>query len=366
MNRIKTAILTFIAAMAMAVTANFSAYAAGSASLYVSPASASYDHNQSFSITVLANTAGENVNAVEVDLSYTDSLLTFSSFSASGSAFDIEAPGASGGSGGIQMTRASATSKTGSAVNVVTLNFVTKSTDGTATISFGGNSKVVRSSDSTDVLGSTSGGSYAIQISSTPAPSTPDPESAAPSTSDGSNSDAGESSGSSSAGGASSSGGSSSSDPVSDDVDTEVDDELSQSLDEDNTVSSSESMAQDQDEVAAQEDRTTAWLLGGMAALILALTAGAYFLRTYLTKRALNKVMTNNPEAVQGVGSLEFKLGSSKNMRVIGKDDTPVMPQGVIKPQSNVSRPSRPFGAPASSKAPFAPRDSGNNTPPQS
>lgn len=133
-----------------------------SAVLYVSPATGNYEHSTSFSVTVLANTDGEAVNAVEVDINYSDNLLTFDGFDSSGSAFEIEAPGASGGSGNISITRASTSSRTGSNLKVVTLQFTSRTTNGTATLTHGVNSKIIRSSDSTDILSSTNGGSYTI------------------------------------------------------------------------------------------------------------------------------------------------------------------------------------------------------------
>jgi hypothetical protein len=147
-------------------------FAAGAASLYFAPASGSYTAGSTLSVQVMVNTAGESVNAVQADFTYPTSRLQFASIDATGSAFDVAASG-TGGGGSVSIARGKIGTVTGTAL-VATVRFTVLSSAGSAALAFQGSSAVVRSSDNTNVLGSTPGATYTVVVP-TPVPPTPTP-----------------------------------------------------------------------------------------------------------------------------------------------------------------------------------------------
>lgn len=131
--------------------------------VYLTPASAVYGTNTSYSVQVRENSATTNVNAVQANLSYNASLIDFVSIDTTGSAFTTQAQ-SSGGSGVINIARGVAGGVTGDQL-VATINFKTKTTGGTSSVPFTSGTALVSSSTNLDILGSlaaTGGGSYTV------------------------------------------------------------------------------------------------------------------------------------------------------------------------------------------------------------
>lgn len=150
---------------------------ATAATLYLSPASATVNVGSNFSVAVRVNTGGDAVNAVQANLSYPASLLDFVSISGAGSAFEIQAE-SSGGNGQIRIGRGTVQPVSGDAL-VATITLKGKAS-GTATVSFNGDSAVVRSSDSANILSSTQSGTYTVQTPPNPPPPPPPPPPGSP------------------------------------------------------------------------------------------------------------------------------------------------------------------------------------------
>jgi hypothetical protein len=145
-------------------------FAAGSATLYLTPASGSYSVGSSVNVQVWANTGTDPSNAVEADLSYSQAQLQFVSIDGTGSAFGIAAAG-SGGSGSVTIARGVTGGQppvTG-AVLVATVKFNVIAS-GSASITFKNSSAIVRSTDSTNILNTTVGATYTIAAAATPTP----------------------------------------------------------------------------------------------------------------------------------------------------------------------------------------------------
>jgi hypothetical protein len=138
----------------------FTSMAAGSATMYVTPSSGTYSPNATIAVAVRINTQGEDVNAVQADLTYNASRLEFQSIDTSGTAFGIEAVN-TGGSGTVNISRGSITDVNGD-VLVATVNFKVLNNAGSATISFAGTSAIVRTSDQVDVSGTKTGANFTV------------------------------------------------------------------------------------------------------------------------------------------------------------------------------------------------------------
>jgi hypothetical protein len=141
---------------------------AASASMYLTPASGTYAAGSTLTVTVRINTGGDNVNAVQADLTYPTSKLTFQSVDATASAFDISAP-TSGGNGAVSIARGKIGNVTGDA-EVAKVKFTVLNSAGSAAITVNSSSVVARSSDSTNILVNRTGGTYTIPAAATPTP----------------------------------------------------------------------------------------------------------------------------------------------------------------------------------------------------
>jgi outer membrane biosynthesis protein TonB len=159
--------------LASSLAAGYARVYAASARLYLSPASKTINQSTTFAVQVRVDTGGNAVNAVQASLSYPASRLDFISISGSGSAFEIAAP-SSGGGGTVDIARGTTGTVNGDHL-VATVTFKSKTTSGSAAVSFTGESYVVRASDSQDVLGSTNGGTYTVQTPPPPPSPTPSP-----------------------------------------------------------------------------------------------------------------------------------------------------------------------------------------------
>lgn len=145
---------------------------AAAATLYLSPASGSVQQGNNITIGVRVNTGGENVNAVQANLSYPDDKFEYISITTS-STFPLEVE-SSGGGGSVRIARGNFSGVTGDQL-VASVTFKARTTTGTAAVSFAGGSAITRSSDSSNILSGTTGSSYSVTApAATPSP-TPTP-----------------------------------------------------------------------------------------------------------------------------------------------------------------------------------------------
>lgn len=139
------------------------------ASLSLSPGSANVAIGQKFTVVVNVNTGGEAVNAVEVVINYPADKLTASYISDSGSSFDIKAESTLG-AGVVKIARGKIPPAVSGFRRVASVGFVAKS-QGSAAISISGDSKVLRESDSANIL--TGAASATFNITAMPVYTTP-------------------------------------------------------------------------------------------------------------------------------------------------------------------------------------------------
>jgi len=132
--------------------------------IYLTPASQTFGPGTSFSVQVRENSGTTAVNAIQANLSYNPSLLTFVSISTTGTAFGVTAQ-SSGGSGAVNIAlgvSGGSPAVTGDQL-VATINFTTTTTGGTATVPFTTGTALVSSTTNTNILpslSSTAGGSF--------------------------------------------------------------------------------------------------------------------------------------------------------------------------------------------------------------
>ena len=158
--------------------------AAGTATMYLSPASGSIIKGNTLAIKIYENSGSDHVNAVQANLSYPTSLLSYTGYSSS-SAFSTVAENPSGNTGSLHFARGivppsppnPGAGVTGAQI-VVTVRFKAVKSSGTAKINFTSGSAVIRSSDNGSEILSTTGGSYNLTaLSSAPASSSAAPSS---------------------------------------------------------------------------------------------------------------------------------------------------------------------------------------------
>lgn len=142
------------------LTQNGATYSINSkASLYITPATKTFNKGDSISAVIYENSGSDSINAVQANLSYPSNLLTYVSIDNTGSAFSIQAQN-TGGSGSVKVGRGTATPVTGAQL-VATVHF-TAAAAGTANIAFASGSAVVRSSDNGGEALIETGASYTI------------------------------------------------------------------------------------------------------------------------------------------------------------------------------------------------------------
>lgn len=145
---------------------------AGSASLSISIPQSNYGFSEQLSVELRLDTGGENVNAVSVELVYDSSLLSFNSIDSSNSAFAIAA-NESHGNGLVVIERGSIANINNNSAVVARVSFTTMTTPGDASFSFGSNSAVARSSDSSNILSQTYSSQIVISAPEAPSPNQP-------------------------------------------------------------------------------------------------------------------------------------------------------------------------------------------------
>lgn len=312
---------------------------APSASLSLSPSNGTHEYTDSFTVDVRVNTGGEAVNGIEARLSYNDSLLDFVSIDASSSAFSIEAS-SSGGGGLVTIERANITAVTNSNALVARVRFKAASTAGNATVSFLGTSKVVRASDSSDILGSTSGGTYTIE---------------APPDSGGGSSGGGSSGGGSSGGGSSNnSGGSSSSGGSNSNNDSSSQNNSNNNQNNNSNANDSEmnngtDAEQSEAEAAMEEeepeeDSGIAFYNGTTASLLLGVFTGLAmsFVGFYIFRRLPSQVKSNIRDVGSSVGIAKgahapgARIEPGKDPSEVRKNDSKTLTQ--IEKEANAKK----------------------------
>lgn len=180
MKNIKQKIQLLLASLFLLLSAllyTLPAYAAGSATMYLSPASGSHNVGDTFSVGVWEDSGSDDINGVQANLSYPANLLTYVSSTVS-STFNIVGEN-SGGSGSVAIGVAKTAPPVHGAQQVATVNFkVTNS--GSATISFASGSAVVKPNGGGSLALTTVPGSYNLVAPAPPAqppPSSPPPAS---------------------------------------------------------------------------------------------------------------------------------------------------------------------------------------------
>jgi chitodextrinase len=141
---------------------------AAAGTLYLTPASSIVANTATFTVQVRESSGTDSVNAVQANLVYDATKLDFVSFDTTGTAFTTEAE-ATGGAGVVKIARGNVTALTGDQL-ITKVTFRSKITTGTAAVTFSADSALVRSTDNTNILTATTGGSYGPD---TTAPSTP-------------------------------------------------------------------------------------------------------------------------------------------------------------------------------------------------
>lgn len=140
------------------------------ASMSASPGSGSYNSGATITVSVVVNSAGQSINAVQADFTYVSSRLEYVGGSAAGvNGWTTYISNVSGGSGSVVVGKTAGAATSGA---VISMQFKALSNAGAGSISFSGSSSVVSSSSNQDILGSTSGASYTIVVP-TPPPATP-------------------------------------------------------------------------------------------------------------------------------------------------------------------------------------------------
>ncbi|PJE65629.1 hypothetical protein COU91_00635 [Candidatus Saccharibacteria bacterium CG10_big_fil_rev_8_21_14_0_10_47_8] len=165
MRRWVTALSLATAGIFISVFGALQFASAAGATLYLTPASASVQQQNTIKIAIHVNTGGEAVSGVQADLSYpTDKFDVSAANVASSSDFPTTIE-TTVGSGSIHIVRGAALGSggiSGSNLLVVDITFTAKNTAGVAAINFVSSSQVIRASDSTNILSGTTGGSYTV------------------------------------------------------------------------------------------------------------------------------------------------------------------------------------------------------------
>ena len=137
------------------------AAAAGTANVYLTPASASVTNGNNITVNVYEDSGSDSVNAVQANLTYSTSQLSYVSYSNSGSPFTIEAQNPSGDTGSLDFARGTTTPVSGAQL-VVSITFKAVASSGTAAVNFANGTAVVRSSDNGSETLNETGGSYTL------------------------------------------------------------------------------------------------------------------------------------------------------------------------------------------------------------
>jgi hypothetical protein len=155
-------IIVFSAMFVVALSTLFysKAHAAGSGTIYISPATATYHLNDTVSLSVRENSGATNVNGVSFVGAYNQSLLQFQSWDFTGSGFEVAAT-SNGGSGAIAADRGTTSGTLSGDQLIGKVNFKVLA-PGTTTVSVDNSSVVLATSDNTDQVGTRTGSNLTL------------------------------------------------------------------------------------------------------------------------------------------------------------------------------------------------------------
>lgn len=143
-------------------------HASGTATISLSPASGNVSLGASYTVTIVENSGSTSVNAVQANLSYDQTKFQYVSIDTTAGPFGLTAQ-ASGGNGAVNIAVATSTPVTGQQT-VAKVTFTAIAT-GSTPINFTAGTGIADASSNTDVLGTSTGGTYTI--ADTTAPSVP-------------------------------------------------------------------------------------------------------------------------------------------------------------------------------------------------
>lgn len=167
----------FLACALTALLFSVGAQTVFAADLLVSPASGTYSAGQTFTVSIIADPAGDSVNAVEAGLTFDKAKLSVVNVSKTGSAFSLwtTEPSFSNTAGTISFGGGSPTPfKVRSTLMSVTFRTLA---EGAGAVSFGTASVLAADGRGTDVLKGKIGGTFTVSATAAPTPTpTPKPE----------------------------------------------------------------------------------------------------------------------------------------------------------------------------------------------
>lgn len=130
------------------------------ARLYLTPASGSYANGSTVVVTIMENSYGDAVNAIQANVTYPTDRLTFQSISTVNSNFTTTIQ-SEGGSGNVQVGVGLLGDTLTGAQEVARVTF-TATGVGSTTLAFAAGSGIARASDSTDICKQQTGATYTI------------------------------------------------------------------------------------------------------------------------------------------------------------------------------------------------------------
>ena len=131
------------------------------ATLSLSPASGTYGKGSTIKVNVYVNTGSEKVNAVQANFSYPQDKLKFSSVSTSGSALTIVAE-KGGGGGYVKIGGGAPTPGFSGNKFLAAVNFVVLTDSGSATLTFAGDSAILKDADNSNIYTGGSPATYTL------------------------------------------------------------------------------------------------------------------------------------------------------------------------------------------------------------
>ena len=148
-----------------------SAFAGGSASLYLSPPSGTYAVDNTFSVKIKVNSGGEAINAAEGTLIFNPDELQVVSLSKSDSIFSLwtTEPSFSNSTGEIVFGGGTAAGFTGTSGTIITITFQAKSV-ASSNVNFSSGSVLAADGKGTNILGNMTGGVYTLKSKITTPP----------------------------------------------------------------------------------------------------------------------------------------------------------------------------------------------------
>jgi hypothetical protein len=156
----KISVLFALLVLVLAVFSFSKVNAAGSGTLYITPASGTYSQGNNITFTVRENSGATNVNAESFNGTYNQTKLQFLSFDFTNSAYEIAAS-SSGGSGAVNIDRGTASSTLSGDQEIGKVTFKVLA-PATTTFDVDPSSQVLASSNSTDQVGTRTGASMTL------------------------------------------------------------------------------------------------------------------------------------------------------------------------------------------------------------